>query len=158
MVIALSTQLCRPSPAPRHTDAVPAGVPQNPDVDLYNDEARSVRGPECCPFPGGNRHLTVLVYLNDVQQGGRTCWRWCESVGREWYRQPHPTGRVSHPLRESASPVEVSPREGMAVVSRRASRVRPRCKPMAEPAMHSEGSGPLRTARRHSPAEPAGCD
>ena len=58
----------------------------------------------------------MLVYLNDVAEGGRTCWRWCESVAPEWYDAPFPTGQATHPLRPSATPLEVAPTEGTAVL------------------------------------------
>ena len=51
------------------------------DADYFGDIPRAKVGLDSsvdssCPYPGANRFMTVFVYLNDVEDGGRTQWRW----------------------------------------------------------------------------------
>mmetsp|Transcript_30926 Transcript_30926/g.51214 ORF Transcript_30926/g.51214 Transcript_30926/m.51214 type:complete len:423 (-) Transcript_30926:155-1423(-) len=98
----------------RHLDAVPCGEAHEPDHDAYNDKARLREGPACCPYPGGNRHVTILVYLNTVHSGGCTCWRWTQACP-VFYDKPVPSGQ-SVLSRPSGAPLCISPELGMAVV------------------------------------------
>jgi prolyl 4-hydroxylase len=66
---------------------------------------------------GGNRFLTVLCYLNDVEEGGETVFPFVDTEGRPFQRRGDP----NH-LRESALPcqcancLKVKPRKGSAIL------------------------------------------
>jgi prolyl 4-hydroxylase len=67
---------------------------------------------------GGNRFLTVLCYLNDVEEGGETVFPFVDTEGRPFQRR----GGDPNSLRESALPcrcsdcLRIKPRKGSAIL------------------------------------------
>ena len=66
-----------------HSDAMPKGSVGADRTDFYGDRERKTRGVKAVPHPGGNRFMTVFVYLSDVARGGRTRWRNCGAKMRQ---------------------------------------------------------------------------
>jgi len=108
-----------------HTDAVRGdlrGRPASPD-DWWADRERLKHGVVGAPISGANRIATIFVFLNTVERGGRTRWRWTNhdaalggSHGTRFYERPsHGAGRTDV---ENGSGVDVSvkPEEGLAVI------------------------------------------
>lgn len=99
----------------RHTDCT---VALGRGADGGDPRESGGRDPARCP----NRFCTVLVYLNDVAQGGRTCWRWTGADPAFYDRLRVPRGRGWRPPRlfgsaaRRTTDVCVRPRKGMAVV------------------------------------------
>ena len=63
-----------------------------------------------------NRFVTVLLYLNDCKQGGRTRWDWTRTV-RGWHSAPRVVGCAEFDERTPFwARVRVRPRRGMAVI------------------------------------------
>ena len=93
----------------RHTDCT---------VTLARDE---IDGGARDPARFPNRFCTVLVYLNDVTRGGRTCWRW-RDADPAFYRRLRPLRRLlpARPFEgctgHSAASLCIAPRKGMAVL------------------------------------------
>ena len=70
-----------------------------------------------------NRIVTVFVYLNTVEHGGRTRWRWlnhdaCDGggAGAAFYVSPRPGSGRTDIIGGSGPELSVSPEEGLAVV------------------------------------------
>lgn len=107
-----------------HVDAVHAVYDDRCDIvesddllDLYGDGNRQVHGYGAgVSFPGMNRHVTVLIYLNDCAKGGRTRWDWTRTVPG-WHAQPFIVGSIHL---DEQTPFwrrkRVQPQRGMAVV------------------------------------------
>ena len=114
----------------RHTDCTEALRPFPNGADAAVAGAAADAAADAGVFP--NRFCTVLLYLNDVPRGGRTCWRWRDSDPSFYARQrarrqgaPPLVERgvgwasdarsalLSMPRRED---LVVRPRRGMAVI------------------------------------------
>ena len=79
-----------------------------------------------------SRFVTIFIYLNNVEQGGRTCFRWLDGAGMPGFRlfeqvlaSQSGTGAASHeetgaePHTDSSDvkvELNIEPRAGMAVV------------------------------------------
>ena len=108
-----------------HSDAVTAlygadgsEVPYDGETDLFADGNRQVHGyGPGASVPGLNRFLTVLIYLNDCEEGGHTCWLWSRTVPG-FHEAPRIVGAAD--FSDEPTPYEldllVTPRRGMAVV------------------------------------------
>ena len=100
-----------------HTDAIRGdlrGESPNPS-DWWADKKREAHGVPGAPFSGCNRMVTIFVYLNSVNQGGRTRWRW---TGHDpsFYTDPRPGhGRVDVDA-GAGTEVAVAPEAGVGVV------------------------------------------
>lgn len=104
-----------------HSDAVPGGGGLGADrTDFYGDRARKDFGQKVVPYPGGNRFMTVFVYLNDVERGGRTRWRKL-TYKPSFYDSPTPTNVALQPATawdwdDVSHTIDIKPKAGMAVV------------------------------------------
>ena len=112
-----------------HTDAQPGALPLTleSNSDSNNDGGRSKWGVKGDNRPGQNRFLTVLTYLNDVESGGRTNFKWTcydvfepKEVGthcKEFYDKPFASHGKSA-QNGSGPPWEfsVSPKRGRSIV------------------------------------------
>ena len=100
-----------------HTDAIRGDLRDDmPDEnDWWADAKRAAHGVPGAPFAGANRIATLFVYLNDVDGGGRTRWRWTKAFP-SFYDDPKPSdGRVD--LEKGAGDeVAVAPECGLGVV------------------------------------------
>ena len=92
-------------------------VPYDSAIDVFADGNRQVNGyGPGASTPGINRHCTVLVYLNDCEDGGHTCWLWTKSVP-DFYEAPRIVGeRDFCDELKPADYVLVQPRRGTAVI------------------------------------------
>ena len=88
--------------------------------DWNGDRPRVAEGFAECPFPGANRICTLLVYLNTVESGGRTRWRWLKQDGGEFYSTPpRPLDKRSRRWTnepDDSTAVNIAPEQGMAVL------------------------------------------
>eukprot|EP00656_Telonema_subtile_P012215 TRINITY_DN16142_c0_g1_i4.p1 TRINITY_DN16142_c0_g1~~TRINITY_DN16142_c0_g1_i4.p1 ORF type:complete len:194 (-),score=19.21 TRINITY_DN16142_c0_g1_i4:291-872(-) len=111
----------------RHTDANPGALPRplNRTQDSINDGGRALHGVMGDSRPGMNRFLTVLTYLNEVEKGGRTRFRWTcydkwEPIGsfcKDFYIKPTPGhGKASPSGSGKEHDVSIAPRPGMAIL------------------------------------------
>jgi hypothetical protein len=100
-----------------HSDAVPRGGVGTDPTDFYGDKDRKALGPKAVPYPGGNRFMTVFVYLNDVEDGGRTRWRKL-TYKPSFYENPTPTNVAIRPVSswDDVTAINIQPKAGMAVV------------------------------------------
>ncbi|CAB9511280.1 prolyl 4-hydroxylase [Seminavis robusta] len=118
----------------KHTDAWPTeGAPISRgwvhEEDFFGDERRRFVG--CLPAleqPNHNTLLTCFVYLNDVEQGGCTCFPnigiHTGRYGSNFYTHPSPMDSRQRPdgsawdwnYRNNPEPLRVAPQEGMAVL------------------------------------------
>ena len=118
----------------KHTDAWPTeGAPISKgwlnDSDFFGDERRTTVG--CLPAlhqPNHNTLLTCFVYLNNVDQGGCTCFPnigiHTGRNGLSFYTHPAPMDSTQRPdgsawdwdYRTTNQPLRVQPEQGMAVL------------------------------------------
>ena len=100
-----------------HSDASPHGGVGADPTDFYGDRKRKTLGQKAVPYPGGNRFMTVFVYLNDVENGGRTRWRKL-TYDPSFYDDPTPTNVAARPLTEwdDLNAINIQPKAGQAVV------------------------------------------
>jgi hypothetical protein len=102
-----------------HTDAMSSGpgkLRENPH-DAGGDLHRAKLGVTAAPYPGGNRFMTMFVYLNDVEHGGRTRWRWVHEDS-SFYDHPGPIDLTEIPWSrpDDETGVCIAPEAGMAVL------------------------------------------
>ena len=100
-----------------HSDAMPSGPVGADQTDYYGDRERKTRGVKAVPHPGGNRFMTVFVYLSDVARGGRTRWRNL-TYKPGFYDKPRVTNVEAQPVTswDDEHAVSIKPKAGMAVV------------------------------------------
>ena len=100
----------------RHTDCtVSLGRSEASDASQAGASQGSV---DPARFP--NRFCTVLIYLNTVTRGGRTCWRW-PTTDALFYQRLQPSAsnlfsRVASLAKGAREEVCIAPRQGMAVI------------------------------------------
>ena len=113
----------------KHSDSISGGnqaLGTDPE-DFWNDTKRATEGCGAfCPHANAVEFITIFVYLNDVESGGRTRWRYTKD-DPSFYEAPGPFNVTKipwqHPQPDTIpgagvdeNGVHIAPEAGMAVV------------------------------------------